>query len=68
MDKEVSSLMWVEYTYDKEARALYLYIGERSLKVAKTKPLDGLVYADFDFRGETIGIEVLEVEGIRRAT
>ena len=67
--------MWVEYTYDKEARALYLYlynrdkkrIGVVSSKVVKTSSLDALVNADFNFRGETIGVEVLDVEGIREA-
>ena len=61
--------MWIEYVYDKEAKALYLYLYDRSnrKKVIKTLTLDDWISADFNFRNEIIGIEILEVFGIRAA-
>jgi len=49
----------MKITYDKEASAVAITL--RNGKVAKTVEISGDVIADFDKKGDVLGIEVLNV-------
>jgi len=57
--QEESKMLSMKITYDKEAHAVAITL--RKDKVAKTKEINWNVIADFDRKGNILGIEILGV-------
>ncbi|MSS75129.1 DUF2283 domain-containing protein [Candidatus Pacearchaeota archaeon] len=49
----------MKITFDKEADAAYIYVTEKSQRVAKTVSLSNTFNIDLDADGRAIGIEIL---------
>ena len=51
-------------TYDKKAKAVYIYLTEENLKVAHTAPIEDNIFIDYSHWGTPIGIEILYEETV----
>lgn len=49
----------MEFTYDFEANALYVYLQENTKKVSLTHEINDGVHVDLDANGQVLGIEIL---------
>ena len=50
----------IKWTYDKEADASYIYLGEQPIKSARSVEIAHDIYVELDIDGRLLGIEVLD--------
>jgi len=52
----------MKITWDKKAKAVYIYLAEGNLKVDRSAPFSEGIYGDYSKWGTLVGIEILYVE------
>jgi len=54
----------MKITYDRKAKAVYIYLKKEAEKVNNTTKITSNLYIDYSVEDEPVGIEILDVEDI----